>query len=71
MEQFWVIMSFSMGLMMLEKTMKCSVGFGQTGGPVFSARHFQDLQEAVEEQGQGKEEVVGGAAIKATWKTLT
>uniref|UniRef100_A0A0A9DVJ4 Uncharacterized protein n=1 Tax=Arundo donax TaxID=35708 RepID=A0A0A9DVJ4_ARUDO len=57
--------------MTLEKTMKFSAGLGQTGGPVFFARHFRDLQEAVEEQEQGKEEAVeGGAAIRLTSKTL-
>uniref|UniRef100_A0A0A8YBA8 Uncharacterized protein n=1 Tax=Arundo donax TaxID=35708 RepID=A0A0A8YBA8_ARUDO len=64
-------MSLSMGMMTLEKTMKFSAELGRTGGPVYFARHFRDLQEAVEEKEQGKEEVVeGGAAIRLTWKTL-
>jgi hypothetical protein len=51
-----------MGMMKLEMTMKFSTGSGEAGGhPVFSARH-SDLQEAEEEQGQGKGEVVEGGA---------
>ena len=58
-------------MMTLVRTMKFSAVSGLTGGHVYSARRFQDLQEVVEEQEQGKEEAVeGGMGTRLIWKIL-
>ena len=70
MVSFSETMSLSMGMMILETTMKCSTGLGGSGGLLFVARHFVDIQEAEEEGEEGTvEEVEGGTAIRLIWRT--
>jgi len=59
-------------MMKLEMSMKSTTGLEGTGGhPVFFAMRSVDLQEAEEEQEQGKGEIVErGAAIDLVKKAL-
>ena len=70
MVSFSETMSLNMGMMILEMTMKCSAGLGGSGGLLFVARLFVDIQEAEEEGEEGTvEEVEGGTAIRHIWRT--